>query len=81
MHGYIDSFPVPMHLPSASAPAKSAKGKGKAQDPGAGKATPYDVVASWTAHERDDVERKVAMASLCASFRSLPVGARRTQLG
>ncbi|KAL8286914.1 hypothetical protein RQP46_003920 [Phenoliferia psychrophenolica] len=61
MHGYIDSFPVPMHLGFGSAPAaaKGAKGKGKEKE-----AAQYDVVANWTAQERDDVERKVAMAAL-----------------
>lgn len=65
MHGYIDSFPVPMHLPaSATAPPQSSKGKGKGKEQqGASKPDSYDVVASWTAQERDEMERKVSMAS------------------
>ncbi|ORY47188.1 RNase P subunit p30-domain-containing protein [Leucosporidium creatinivorum] len=68
MHGYIDSFPVPMHLPTSSAPAPSkSKGKGKEKHQQQGQGQPkvevYDIVANWTAQEKDDVERKVAMAS------------------
>lgn len=65
MHGYIDSFPVPVHL-SSFVPAKPAKGKGKEKDGGAAAGgEQYDVVANWTAQEREDVERKVSMAALC----------------
>ncbi|KAK4702296.1 ribonuclease P/MRP protein subunit RPP1, partial [Phenoliferia sp. Uapishka_3] len=66
MHGFIDTFPVPLHLPTAG-PSKPAKGKGKAQEKGqdaSTKVVPYDVVDNWTEEELDDVQRKVAMASL-----------------
>ena len=70
MHGYVDSFAIPLHLPQSVVPAKSAaKGKGKERevtnDPS------YDVVKSWTAQERDQVERKVSMASLRSSNSTL----------
>jgi hypothetical protein len=70
MHGYIDSFPVPMHLAvGVAAPSKQSKGKGKEKEvSGSGKAESYDVVESWTVQERDDVERKVAMAALRTSI-------------
>ena len=68
MHGYIDSFPVPMRLPASVVPAKAGKGKGKEKE-----SAVYDVVASWTAQERDDVERKVAMAAL-RELRAQPPG-------
>lgn len=67
MHGYVDSFPVPMRLPqsTSAAPAKgSHKGKGKEKEQqGQSKLDTYDVVASWSSQERDDMQRKVAMAS------------------
>lgn len=75
MHGYIDSFPVPMHLSAATASnstgSKSSKGKGKEKqqqsaDNGSGGKSAidmYDVVANWTAQERLDVERRIAMAA------------------
>ncbi|BGP27171.1 RNase P subunit p30 family protein [Rhodotorula toruloides] len=69
-HGYIDSVAVPLHLPpSAYQPQCGAKGgnKGKGKEvAGAGdaKSQTYDVVGSWTAQEREEMQRKVAMASL-----------------
>ncbi|BGO95012.1 hypothetical protein NBRC10512_006524 [Rhodotorula toruloides] len=69
-HGYIDSVAVPLHLPpSAYQPQGGAKGgnKGKGKEVAAsGDATTreYDVVGSWTAQEREEMQRKVAMASL-----------------
>lgn len=70
MHGFIDSFPVPLHLPLAparvSAPSttKGASNKGKERE--GPSVVLYDVVKSWTAQEADDVERKLGMAGLCA---------------
>ena len=69
MHGYIDSIAIPLHLPQSVLSAKStAKGKGKEREVVA--EPQYDVVKSWTAQERDQVERKVSMASLRSSQRS-----------
>lgn len=66
MPGYIDSFPVPLHIPiTPSAPSKSsAKGKGKEQQQQVNIPVlkTYDIVANWTVEEKDDVERRVAMA-------------------
>ncbi|GAA5863168.1 hypothetical protein JCM3774_001443, partial [Rhodotorula dairenensis] len=66
--GYFDSVHVPLHLPpsayqpqpAASAKVK-AKGKGKETTDSSAK---YNVVHEWTPEERDDMLRKVAMASL-----------------
>lgn len=69
VHGYIDSFPVPMRLPVGPGASKGGKGKGKAKDQDQPKLASYSVVDSWTAQERDDVERKIAMAAL-REFRS-----------
>lgn len=65
MHGFIDSFPVPVHIrsPTASQP-KSGKGKGKEKEKDGKDGEPYDVVANWTPEEKDEVQRKIAMASL-----------------
>ncbi|BGP34864.1 RNA-binding RNA processing protein rpp1 [Rhodotorula toruloides] len=69
-HGYIDSVAVPLHLPpTAYQPqggAKSGnKGKGKEGAGASDAATQaYNVVGSWTAQEREEMQRKVAMASL-----------------
>lgn len=61
MHGYIDSFPVPLHLPP-SILKTSSKGKGKAVEENV-----YNVVENWTKAEKDSVARKVEMASSCES--------------
>lgn len=66
MHGYVDSIAIPLRLPQSVVPAKSAaKGKGKERE--VTNNPQYDVVKSWTAQERDQVERKVSMASLRSS--------------
>ena len=74
MHGYIDSFTVPVKVHSiqsgattATNSSKSNKAKGKEKDTsassGPGHASTYDVVANWSSQERDQVERKVLMAA------------------
>ncbi|GAA6016078.1 hypothetical protein JCM11491_000661 [Sporobolomyces phaffii] len=72
MHGYIDSIAIPLHLPASAfkpAPSNSSsnannnKGKGKATAQDASKDGQYDVVASWTPHDRTQVEQMVKMAS------------------
>ncbi|KAI5480526.1 RNase P subunit p30 family protein [Pseudohyphozyma bogoriensis] len=64
-HGYVDTISVPLHLASTSAPAKSSKGKGKEQQQkGGASGETYDVVAGWTPEEKDQMQRKVHMASL-----------------
>ncbi|GAA5984584.1 hypothetical protein JCM10908_003411 [Rhodotorula pacifica] len=72
--GYFDSVHVPLHLPpSAYQPqlaskaanrgnTTAAKGKGKETD--AAPLPVYNVVERWTPEERDDMLRKVSMASL-----------------
>lgn len=68
MHGFIDSFPVPLHLPYAAPLAKATvKGKGKAVEVG----TVYNVVQSWTSQEHDEMQRKVALAAERAFSRHL----------
>ncbi|GAA5874309.1 hypothetical protein JCM1840_000629 [Sporobolomyces johnsonii] len=72
MHGYFDSISVPLNLPASAfqpqtAPKQNNKGKGKetsqpqADQP---KAPLYHVVESWTDQQRDEMEKKVHMASL-----------------
>jgi hypothetical protein len=75
MHGYIDAIAVPMHLSPAGPPPKSAKGKGKGKDKDSGNNNStttsdyvYDVVASWSPQEREDMQRKVAMSSMRPSL-------------
>ncbi|GAA5824734.1 hypothetical protein JCM11251_005319 [Rhodosporidiobolus azoricus] len=67
-HGYFDSIHVPLHLPpSAYSPQLQAKGnnKGKGKEVAvAGGADTYDVVANWTKQDKEDMQAKVAMASL-----------------
>ncbi|KAM0791108.1 hypothetical protein ACM66B_004397 [Microbotryomycetes sp. NB124-2] len=67
MHGFIDSFPVPVHPPqswtnsSAAGPSTATKGKQKqsiTQD-----TSNYDVVANWTTQERSSVEHRIEMAA------------------
>ncbi|KAG0663208.1 hypothetical protein C6P46_002797 [Rhodotorula mucilaginosa] len=71
--GYFDSVHVPLHLPpSAYQPpataTKNAKDKGKGKQLAAADTPPaaakYNVVEQWTAQERDDMLRKVTLASL-----------------
>lgn len=73
MHGYIDSFPVPLRAasitngPTASS-SKSQKAKGKERDihgqsQAQSSAAAYDVVANWSDQEKREVERKVLMAA------------------
>lgn len=73
--GYFDSVHVPLHLPPSAyhpqqAAGAKAKGKGKGKDitdsPAAAAAKKYHVVQEWTQDERDDMLRKVSMASLRA---------------
>lgn len=75
--GYFDSVHVPLHLPpSAYQPpttaTKNAKGKGKQLVETPSVAAKYNVVEHWTVQERDDMLRKVSMASLrrCAPTHS-----------
>jgi len=63
MHGYIDSFPVPIHLDRITHSTKQQqKGKGK-QDNSKPAGETYDVVAEWSAQERDTVQRKLQLAA------------------
>ncbi|KAK4052638.1 RNA-binding RNA processing protein rpp1 [Microbotryomycetes sp. JL221] len=67
MHGYIDSFPVPMHPPASwSSPSSSTtKGKQK-QTPSSSTSTTddtYDVVKHWTRQELTSVRNRIMMAS------------------
>lgn len=71
MHGSVDSISIPIHLPSTSsagagsgttAAGSKGKGKGKEKEVQPASSSPYDVVANWTSREKDDVQRKVAMA-------------------
>ncbi|GAA5825055.1 hypothetical protein JCM3770_004515 [Rhodotorula araucariae] len=71
MHGFFDSVQVPVRLPPSHPalvpPNKLAKGKGKEKDVPGPNVPPigtYDVVASWTPDERDEMRRKVDMAAL-----------------
>lgn len=61
--GYFDSVAVPLHLPPSAYKPVIATGKGKAKETGTPSST-YHVVEQWTEQERDDMLRKVAMASL-----------------
>jgi hypothetical protein len=70
VHGYFDSVHVPLHLPSSAftpLTSSSAKGKGK-ETAGAPPQDNYNVVQHWTPQEKDDMRRKVEMASLRPSF-------------
>lgn len=63
MHGYIDSFPVPIHLDRIAHTSKQQqKGKAK-QDNSKPAGDVYDVVAEWSTQERDTVQRKVQLAA------------------
>lgn len=72
--GYVDTIDVPVSLPTASTSSSGSqqqqssqsgkKGKGKAS--AQGDDAPFDVAQSWTAEERDNVERCVQMAMFCA---------------
>lgn len=65
MHGYVDSFPVPLHLDRvAQSNKQQQKGKGK-QDNSAPAGGVYDVAAEWTTQERDTVQRKIQLAASC----------------
>ncbi|GAA5937206.1 hypothetical protein JCM1841_002326 [Sporobolomyces salmonicolor] len=74
MHGYFDSISVPLNLPASAfqpqtAPKQNNKGKGKGKETPQAQAGPakpplYYVVDSWTDQQRDEMEKKVHMASL-----------------
>ncbi|POY75964.1 hypothetical protein BMF94_1048 [Rhodotorula taiwanensis] len=61
--GYFDSVAVPLHLPPSAYKPVIATGKGKGKESATPSST-YHVVEQWTEQERDDMVRKVAMASL-----------------
>ncbi|BGP43076.1 RNA-binding RNA processing protein rpp1 [Rhodotorula kratochvilovae] len=67
MHGFFDSVHVPLRLPPSHPGQAKAVAKGKGKEVAGGKEQllgTYDVVASWTHDERDEMRRKVDMAAL-----------------
>ncbi|KAK4046328.1 RNA-binding RNA processing protein rpp1 [Microbotryomycetes sp. JL201] len=68
MHGYIDSFPVPVHPPkswlTAAGPSTTSKGKHKQpQQQSSSEDGTYNVTANWTPAEKKSVQHRVEMAA------------------